>query len=115
MHGGLIGEKAIFDPQFYELIHYDSPQMNIDDMINSFIRRTREISASGANLSDHPKRTAQYRCKFTGEYQWWEFRYKQICHNDNIHIITGLLQNIQEVKDKEEELIQAARLQSGQN
>lgn len=63
-----------------------------------------------ANLSDHPKRTAQYRCKFTGEYQWWEFRYKQICHNDNIHIITGLLQNIQEVKDKEEELIQARKV-----
>lgn len=105
------GEKAIFDPQFYELIHYDSPQMNIDDMVKFIHPDKRErFLHQVANLSDHPKRTAQYRCKFTGEYQWWEFRYKQICHNDNIHIITGLLQNIQEVKDKEEELIQARKV-----
>lgn len=105
------GEKAIFDPQFYELIHYDSPQMNIDDMVKFIHPDERErFLHQVANLSDHPKRTAQYRCKFTGEYQWWEFRYKQICHNDNIHIITGLLQNIQEVKDKEEELIQACKV-----
>lgn len=105
------GEKAIFDPQFYELIHYDSPQMNIDDMVKFIHPDERErFLHQVANLSDHPKRTAQYRCKFTGEYQWWEFRYKQICHNDNIHIITGLLQNIQEVKDKEEELIQARKV-----
>lgn len=99
------GEKAIFDSQFCELIHYDSPQMHFDDMAKFIHPDERgKFLHQVANISDHPKRTAQYRCKFTGEYQWWEFRYKQICHNDNIHIITGLLQNIQEVKDKEEDL-----------
>ena len=64
------GEKAIFDPQFYELIHYDSPQMNIDDMVKFIHPDERErFLHQVANLSDHPKRTAQYRCKFTGEYQ----------------------------------------------
>lgn len=105
------GEKAIFDSQFCELIHYDSPQMHFDDMAKFIHPDERgKFLHQVANISDHPKRTAQYRCKFTGEYQWWEFRYKQICHNDNIHIITGLLQNIQEVKDKEEELIQARKV-----
>lgn len=105
------GEKAIFDSQFCELIHYDSPQMHFDDMAKFIHPDERgKFLHQVTNISDHPKRTAQYRCKFTGEYQWWEFRYKQICHNDNIHIITGLLQNIQEVKDKEEELIQARKV-----
>lgn len=105
------GEKAIFDSQFCELIHYDSPQMHFDDMAKFIHPDERgKFLHQVTNISDHPKRTAQYRCKFTGEYQWWEFRYKQICHNDTIHIITGLLQNIQEVKDKEEELIQARKV-----
>jgi len=105
------GEKAVFDSQFCELIHHDSTQMSIEEMTN-FIHpdERRKFLHQVAHLSDYPKRTAQYRCKFADEYQWWEFRYKQIYHNDKTHLITGLLQNIQEVKDKEEELIQARKI-----
>ena len=82
--------------------------MNIDDMVKFIHPDERErFLHQVANLSDHPKRTAQYRCKFTREYQCCEILNKNKCQKDNIHIITGLLQNIQEVKDKEEELIQA--------
>ena len=43
-------------------------------------------------------------------YQWWEFRYSVLQNNEQNPIITGLLVNIQEIKDKEEELIRARKL-----
>ena len=64
-----------------------------------------------SNILHRQRRTAQYRCQFndTG-YQWWEFRYSVLQNNEQNPIITGLLVNIQEIKDKEEELIRARKL-----
>ena len=49
---------------------------------------------------------------FTGEgYEWWELRYSTLsATTGGRHIITGVLQNIQDIKDHEEELIRARRL-----
>ena len=52
----------------------------------------------------------QYRCNFSGKYQWWEFRYNYVLSDGHAAVVTGLLQNIQEVKDRETELIEARNI-----
>ena len=52
----------------------------------------------------------QYRCNFSGKSQWWEFRYNYVLSDGHAAVVTGLLQNIQEVKDRETELIEARNI-----
>ncbi|MEG0891799.1 MAG: HAMP domain-containing sensor histidine kinase [Bacteroidales bacterium] len=59
------------------------------------------------------KSTSKIRANFLGEnYSWWEFRYAPTVSNSNGEepIIAGLCLNIQEYKDKEQELIDARDL-----
>lgn len=58
------------------------------------------------------KAIQQYRCKLTGpQYEWWEFRFSSMeMKQGGKTEISGLLINIQNVKDKEEELILAKKL-----
>lgn len=57
------------------------------------------------------KLVQHYRCKFTGKYQWWEFRFSTIeVGKSEQWEVSGLLINIQSVKDKEAELIEAKKL-----
>ena len=44
------------------------------------------------------------------EFQWWEFSYNTIHTPGHAPIIAGLLQNIQELKDHEQELIESREL-----
>lgn len=105
------GEGIIFDSQFNELIRHPHTLIMLDDIL-AFIhpddRATFRFNFSRIqHLSRH---NGQYRCNFAGEYQWWEFRYNTILNVDKIPLVTGLLQNIQDVKDREDELIQARKL-----
>ena len=62
------------------------------------------------NLKSAHKKIVQELCNFDGKgYQWWEFRYttKQLPGGE--YKTAGLLLNIQDIKDREEEL-EAARL-----
>lgn len=105
------GGEAVFDSLFCELIHHGCPLMSIKEVTEFIHPDERETFIHKvSHILEYSKRTAQYRCKFTGEYQWWEFRYKRIYNNDKSSIVTGLLMNIQEIKDNEEELIQARKL-----
>ena len=58
------------------------------------------------------KEIEQYRCKLTGDrYEWWEFRFSVMDVRQNgSPEVGGLLVNIQHVKNKEAELIQARSL-----
>lgn len=58
------------------------------------------------------KAIQQYRCKLTGpQYEWWEFRFSSMeMKQGGKTEISGLLINIQNVKDKEEKLILAKKL-----
>lgn len=107
----LEGNTVYFDAQFRELIHHGNTQMTIQEIF-PYIHPDEQVTFEHnlRQILSRPKRTSQYRCKFTGEYQWWEFRYNIIHNNEEHYIITGILQNIQETKDKEEELIQARQL-----
>ena len=74
-------------------------------------RRPSPVQKKRIQHTTPATKNSQYRCQFddTG-YQWWEFRYSVLQNNEQNPIITGLLVNIQEIKDKEEELIRARKL-----
>lgn len=62
------------------------------------------------NLKSAHKKIVQELCNFDGKgYQWWEFRYTTKQLSGGEYKTAGLLLNIQDIKDREEEL-EAARL-----
>ena len=106
------GKTAMFDQSFSELIHSPSTQMDIETVINYIHPEEQEqFKKYALNILNRQKRTVQYRCNFgSKDYQWWELRYNVIHNYEKKPIITGLLLNVQEVKDKEQELINARQL-----
>ena len=86
--------------------------MNIEDVINYVHPDEQERFRNNIlAMLNRRRRFAQYRCNFDGNgYQWWEFRYSVIHNYEKNPIITGLMLNVQDVKDKEEELINARKL-----
>lgn len=100
-----------FDSHFYKLIGYPLKFITQEEII-AFIHpddrdRFRKHFLQEERSADYKE---QYCCNFNGEYQWWEFRYNFIYNDHHEPVVTGLLQNIQDVKDHEMELIQARRL-----
>ena len=68
------------------------------------------VQISWKNLQNARKKIAQLPCNFDGKgYQWWEFRYSTNPIGGGQYKTAGLLQNVQKVKDRKEEL-EAARL-----
>ncbi|WP_300704235.1 HAMP domain-containing sensor histidine kinase [Bacteroides sp.] len=104
------GEDIIFDSQFNDLIHHPHKLIELNEILRFIHPDDRsEFLHSFKRIQYTSRHKGQYRCNFTGKYQWWEFRYNTI-HTDSKPVITGLLQNIQDVKDWEDELIQARKL-----
>lgn len=100
-----------FDSHFYKLIAYPHTFITLEQIL-TFIHPDDHERFCASFLQDHKEANykEEYRCKFSGEYEWWEFRYSYINTGDNTFVVTGLLQNIQEIKDREAELIQARLL-----
>ena len=99
------------DSQFCELIHHRPGRLLLDE-ITPYIHPD-DLLAFRKNIAARHERThhkGQYRCNFTGEFQWWEFSYNTIHTPGHAPIIAGLLQNIQELKDHEQELIESREL-----
>lgn len=107
----LEGDSVSCDSQFCELIHHRPGRLLLDE-ITPYIHPD-DLSAFRKNIAARHERThhkGQYRCNFTGEFQWWEFSYNTIHTPGHAPIIAGLLQNIQELKDHEQELIESREL-----
>lgn len=107
----LEGDSVSCDSQFCELIHHRSGRLLLDE-ITPYIHPD-DLPAFRKNIATRHERThhkGQYRCNFTGEFQWWEFSYNTIHTPGHAPIIAGLLQNIQELKDHEQELIESREL-----
>lgn len=107
----LEGDSVSCDSQFCELIHHRPGRLLLDE-ITSYIHPD-DLPAFRKNIAARHERThhkGQYRCNFTGEFQWWEFSYNTIHTPGHAPIIAGLLQNIQELKDHEQELIESREL-----
>lgn len=107
----LEGDSVSCDSQFCELIHHRPGRLLLDE-ITPYIHPD-DLPAFRKNIAARHERThhkGQYRCNFTGEFQWWEFSYNTIHTPGHAPIIAGLLQNIQELKDHEQELIESREL-----
>lgn len=107
----LEGDSVSCDSQFCELIHHRPSRLLLDE-ITPYIHPD-DLPAFRKNIAARHERThhkGQYRCNFTGEFQWWEFSYNTIHTPGHAPIIAGLLQNIQELKDHEQELIESREL-----
>ena len=107
----LEGDSVSCDSQFCELIHHRPGHLLLDE-ITPYIHPD-DLPAFRKNIAARHERThhkGQYRCNFTGEFQWWEFSYNTIHTPGHAPIIAGLLQNIQELKDHEQELIESREL-----
>ena len=104
-------DAIICDPQFRELIHHPNDHVALAELLTFIHPEDQDrFQRNYAQIRNHPQYKGQYRCSFSGGYQWWEIRYNTINTTGHTPIITCLLQNIQEVKDREEELIQARKL-----
>ena len=107
----LEGDSVSCDSQFCELIHHRPGRLLLDE-ITPYIHPD-DLPAFRKNIATRHECThhkGQYRCNFTGEFQWWEFSYNTIHTPGHAPIIAGLLQNIQELKDHEQELIESREL-----
>lgn len=107
----LEGDSVSCDSQFCELIHHRPGRLLLDE-ITPYIHPD-DLPAFRKNIAarhEHTHHKGQYRCNFTGEFQWWEFSYNTIHTPGHAPIIAGLLQNIQELKDHEQELIESREL-----
>ena len=107
----LEGDSVSCDSQFCELIHHRPGRLLLDE-ITPYIHPD-DLPAFRKNIAARHERThhkGQYRCNFTGEFQWWEFSYNTIHTPGHAPIIAGLLQNIQELKGHEQELIESREL-----
>ena len=107
----LEGDSVSCDSQFCELIHHRPGRLLLDE-ITPYIHPD-DLLAFRKNIAARHERThhkGQYRCNFTGEFQWWEFSYNTIHTPGHAPIIAGLLQNIQELKDHEQKLIESREL-----
>ena len=107
----LEGDSVSCDSQFCELIHHRPGRLLLDE-ITPYIHPD-DLPAFRKNIAARHERThhkGQYRCNFTGEFQWWEFSYNTLHTPGHAPIIAGLLQNIQELKDHEQELIESREL-----
>lgn len=107
----LEGDSVSCDSQFCELIHHRSGRLLLNE-ITPYIH-PGDLPVFRKNIASRHERThhkGQYRCNFTGEFQWWEFSYNTIHIPGHAPIIAGLLQNIQELKDHEQELIESREL-----
>ena len=100
-----------FDSHFYKLIAYPHTFITLEQIL-TFVHPDDQERFRTSFLQDHKDSNykGEYRCKFSGKHEWWEFRYSYINNSDNSFVVTGLLQNIQEIKDREAELIQARLL-----
>lgn len=106
------GKTALFDQQFCELIHHPYAPIGIEEGLSYVHPDEREQFRKNISLiMDRSKRTMQYRCNFgSNDYQWWEFRYSVLHNGTKEPVIAGLVLNVQDMKDKEEELIKARKL-----
>ena len=75
----LEGDSVSCDSQFCELIHHRSGRLLLNE-ITPYIH-PGDLPVFRKNIASRHERThhkGQYRCNFTGEFQWWEFSYNTI-------------------------------------
>jgi len=100
--------RVYFDPRFYASNKMEDKALYFDHFVNYNLspqdktRFREDIQLACKN--EGKEFTGQFRCRFKNDdYEWWEFRYR---YNSKGTCI-GLCLNVEDVKRKEEELIEA--------
>ena len=99
-----------FDPHFYKLIHYTDKFITREQILQYIHPQDRErFCARFLQSNQYTNQREQYRCNFSGKYQWWDSlqlcAQRRACGSGH-----RALQNRQEVKDRETELIEARNI-----
>lgn len=100
----------VFEDAFWRSLGMSPRKLPFTELVN-FVHPDHwpDVKLSWKHLKEANKKILQIRCDFNGGgYQWWEFRYTTNLLEGG-YKTAGLLLNIQEMKDREEEL-DAARL-----
>lgn len=101
----------VFEDAFWASQGLNPRQLSFKEFM-SFIHpdHWEGVKFNWRNLKSAHKKIVQELCNFDGKgYQWWEFRYTTKQLSGGEYKTAGLLLNIQDIKDREEEL-EAARL-----
>ena len=100
----------VFEDAFWASQGLNPRQLSFKEFM-SFIHpdHWEGVKFNWRNLKSAHKKIVQELCNFDGKgYQWWEFRYTTKQLSGGEYKTAGLLLNIQDIKDREEEL-EAAR------
>ena len=99
-----------FDNDFYSVAGLEPKPLSIDKYISYLLPEDAQKVLHNVDRAHRgllQKNISQTRCNFNGKgYQWWEYRYT---YNIEENIFSGLCLNIQQVKEAEQELIDARR------
>lgn len=101
----------VFEDAFWASQGLNPRQLSFKEFM-SFIHpdHWEGVKFNWRNLKSAHKKIVQELCNLDGKgYQWWEFRYTTKQLSGGEYKTAGLLLNIQDIKDREEEL-EAARL-----
>lgn len=99
-----------FDNDFYVIAGLEQRPIPVDEYMSYLLPEdalqfTQNVEK--AHKGELQKNISQTRCNFNGKgYQWWEYRYT---YNKEEDLFSGLCLNIQQVKEAEQELIDARR------
>lgn len=104
-------EQIFIVDDFWEVLNLTPRSLTIDEFVSHIHPAQRKNFENNRYLLHQPgKRTVKYQFSFNGEpYQWWELRYSLVSGSDKQEL-AGLLLNIQEFKDREQELIEARKM-----
>ena len=102
----------VFESDFCETLGIRQRKLSIDEFAELTHPDYRSrIRQDWPNMPLAQNQKILLQCDFNGTgYQWWEFRYTTLLMSDGQCRTTGLLLNIQEVKDREQELEEARRI-----
>lgn len=103
--------RLSFDSHFYRLIGHPKKSISLEEILGFVHSDDKERFVRAFRWEGrHDGYKGEYRCAFGGEYAWWEFRYSLVQSEGQAPVVTGLLQNVQEKKDYEAQLIHARQL-----
>lgn len=106
----MINNEFIFEDAFWRTQGVNPHKVSLEELVSCIHPDHSEDVYNWKNVEPSQKKKVRLRCKFyKNEYQWWEFRYTTYLQEGTEFKTAGLMLNIQDIKEHEEEL-EAARL-----
>lgn len=102
----------VFADEFWRSMGVTPRKISVDEFRSMISLEERaSFDLNKYNLRQDGKRTVQYQCNFDGKgYVWMEYRYRVTTNELGENELSGLMINIREQKEREQELIEARKL-----